>query len=218
MGSFSAITYNARSLVVDDLHTTAQRAEIGIAFFYCDYQAQSEQTPSLALANITRQLSGQLAEFPASLYALYERYSRDGLPAAASEMANVLQEVCCGFHKCFILVDAIDEFDVHDPKRAIEFIRILQSSMSSDTRLFLTSRSLPKLEGLENQAVVVSISAREVDIRAYVSRMLEEDEAVSELLDDEFRTEIIDKVAAQSFGMYVRHMSYSPNIPACGNG
>lgn len=116
---------------------------------------------------------------------------------------SVLQEVCCGFQKCFILVDAIDEFDVHDQKRVIEFIRILHDSVSAATRLFFTSRSFPELKGLEKQAVVVPISAREADIKAYVSSMLEEDEDVSDLLDDELRTEITVKVAAQSFGMYV---------------
>jgi hypothetical protein len=209
----SVIAHNARSLVVDDLRSTAQTAEIGIAFFYCDYQAQSEQTSSLALASITRQLSGQLMEFPASLYALYERYRRDGLPATAFELANILQEVCCGFHKCFILIDAIDEFDVQEPKRVVEFIRTLHNLTSANSRLFLTSRSFPELKEFENKAIIVPVSAREADIRAYVSRMLEEDEDVSELLDDELRSEIMDQVAAQSFGMYVWHISHCSTFP-----
>ena len=87
------IAYNARSLVIDDLQSTAKNSAIGIAFFYCDYQAQSEKTSSLAHANIIRQLLGQLVDFPGSLYVLYERHRRDGLPATAFELANVLQEV-----------------------------------------------------------------------------------------------------------------------------
>jgi hypothetical protein len=217
MRSFSVIAHSARSIIVDDLQSTAQKAETGIAFFYCDYQAQSEKMSALALANIVRQLSGQLVEFPASLYALYERYRRDGLPATASELANVLQEVCCGFQKCFILVDAIDEFDVHESKRAIDFIRTLYSCASPETRLFLTSRSFPELKGMDDQAVVVPISAQEADIKAYVSRMLEEDEDVSELLDDELRTEIIDEVAAQSFGTYVSRRSHGSTAIALSN-
>ena len=209
--------YNARSLVVDDLQNTAQRAEIGIAFFYCDYQAQSEQTSSLALANITRQLLGQSNGFPASLYVLYERYRRDGLPATAFELANILQEVCCGFQKCFILVDAIDEFNVQDSKRVHEFITTLHSLPSSNTRLFFTSRSFPELKGIEQQAVVVPISARETDIRAYVSRMLEEDDDVSELLDDELRSQIIGEIAAQSSGMYACHISHDSTPPTYSN-
>ena len=211
------IVYDARSLVVDDLQSTSQTAEIGITFFYCDYQDQSEQMSSPALASIIRQLSAQMAEFPASLYALYERYRSDGLPATALDLANVLQELCCRFQQCFILVDAIDEFNVHDPKQATNFIKTMYSLASSNTRLFHTSRSFPELKGFEDQAIVVPISAREEDIKTYVSRMLDEDEDVSELLDDELRSKIIEKIAGQSFGMYGWHRLNGLTIPARSN-
>src|SRR5207248_2200664 len=97
----------------------------GIAYFYCDYRAQSGQTLPLLMANILRQLLAHQIQFPLSLRTLFERCRRDGLPATTSELVDILRGVCVSFNKCFILIDAIDEFDLDDAKRTMDLLQIL---------------------------------------------------------------------------------------------
>lgn len=190
-----------RSLVVDELLSTLRGPSVGIAYVYCDYRAQASQTLSLITANILRQLLAQQTNIPLSLRTVFERSRRDGFPATVSELTRGLRDVCLSFDKCFILIDAIDEFDVNDANRITDLLLSLDDLASRGVKVFITSRALPSNPRLEQHASMVSISAHEADIKAYVSQILREDANISELMDDQLRMEITNKLAIQAQGM-----------------
>jgi hypothetical protein len=49
---------------------------------------------------------------------------------------------------------------------------------------------------------MINIIAHESDIKAYISQVLKEDTNILEIVDDQLRMEIIDKIASQAHGMY----------------
>jgi hypothetical protein len=138
---------------------------------------------------------------PPTLRMAFERSRREGLPPTASDLIKVLQDVCVGFGKCFILIDAIDEFDVNDANRITDLLLCLDDLASTGVKVFITSRALPNSPKLAQHASIVNISAREADIKAYVSQILMEDTNISELMDDQLRMEIMDRLAIQAQGM-----------------
>lgn len=194
-------TNNFRSVIVDELLSTLRGPDVGIAYVYCDYRAQESQTLSLITGNILRQLLAQQSNMPSSLYTLFEKNRREGYPATASELLKVLQEVCLGFAKCFILIDAIDEFDVTDANRTTDLLISLNDLAAKGVNIFITSRGLPTIPKVVLNASVITISAHEADIKAYVSQVLSEDANISELVDDQLRIEIISKLSNQAHGM-----------------
>jgi hypothetical protein len=191
-----------RSLVVDELLSTLRGPGVGIAYFYCDYRGQESQKISLITANILRQLLAQQTELPSSLRTLFERCRRDGFSATASELHKILRDVCVGFGKCFILIDAIDEFNVNDANQIRDLLRNLADLASTGVKVFITSRAAPSLQSLVQNVLMINIIAHESDIKAYISQVLKEDTNILEIVDDQLRMEIIDKIASQAHGMY----------------
>jgi hypothetical protein len=186
---------------VDELLSVLRGPGVGIAYVYCDYRAQASQALSLITSNIMRQLLAQQINILSSLRAVFEKSRRDGYQATASELFKVLRDVCLGFGKCFILIDAIDEFDVNDANHITDLLLSLDDLASSGVKVFITSRELPSNARLVQHASIVSISAHEADIKAYVSQILRGDTNISELVDDQLRIEITNKLAIQAQGM-----------------
>ena len=168
-----------------------------MAYFYCDYRDQHESTESNIIASLLRQLAVQLAEMPTCLIELYEKHKIERSLPPASEMSGALRQICSDFEKSFICIDAFDE--IVAPIERTSILRLLSSLRSCTTRLYITSRAPNELNNVNSAEI--RIVAHTGDIRAFLHQTLEPECAVSELLDETLREEILNVLSERACGM-----------------
>jgi hypothetical protein len=97
------------SIVINDLDSMfpAGQSDIGVAFLYCDYKTEKEQTPEFFLASLLAQL---LRRQPALLDIIRDVYRerKEDLPRLVDIQA-ALRIVVRTYSRVFIVVDALDE-------------------------------------------------------------------------------------------------------------
>lgn len=147
-----------------------------------------------------RSLVESLGSIPDSLMELFERTRREGRAPLPSEFEGMIQSISILFARCYILVDAMDEFSIEEPLQMIQLTRILDRFVDRGMRVMVTSRTLPQYS-LTAHCVVEKISAPETDIRSYVCQTLQSDASLTDLLDSKLERDITDTVVEHANGM-----------------
>jgi hypothetical protein len=192
------------SIVIEDLCTRFQNdTSIGIAYVYCDFRRQQEQTPENLLASLLKQLVQEQPAPPESVKTIYERHKekRTGGPSF-EETSKALQSVVADYSKVFIIIDALDECQVSDGGRRRLLSEIINVQAKTGASLFATSRFIPEIMKELEGSVSLEIRASDEDVQRYLDgRMLELPSFVvrSHDLQKEIKTEITKAVD----GMYV---------------
>ncbi|KAJ5880341.1 uncharacterized protein N7473_011394 [Penicillium subrubescens] len=88
------------SLVVDDLNKTFfNNTSIGIAYIYCDFRKQAEQTADELLASLQRQLAGSQLSLLACVKDLHDRHNFQRTRPLLDELSKVLYSAAAFFHE-----------------------------------------------------------------------------------------------------------------------
>ena len=189
---------------VDGISLGYQRANgtpaVGIAFFYCDYQDQSQQTALNIVSSLVRQLvQGSSSKFT-PLQALYEALTEKGYTKPTlKDVETLLISICGTFDKVYIIIDALDECNLTQRKVLLPLFSVLQKA---SVNILATSR--PHSQDLERtlgNQIKIDVRAAESDIQRYVSVQVEEDEDLMDLLADELREKIVSTLVNKSNGM-----------------
>jgi hypothetical protein len=191
------------SIVVDDLNQRFfKNTSIGIAYIYCDFRKQSEQTADDLLASLLRQLAGSQPFLPACVNDLHDRHKWQRTRPLLDELSEVLQSVVGIYSRVFIVVDALDECQVSDGSRS-KFLSEIFSLQIRGANIFATSRPIPEITENFEGNLTLQIHAREEDVRRYLDgQMFRLPRFVTDNveLQEEIKTEIINSVD----GMCVR--------------
>ena len=175
---------------------------VGIAYYYCDYREHSIQTPANLVASLLRQFCLQKESLPTPVSDFYNLYRKDGVRLQADELLRVLRKVLGEFDQSFVAVDALDETDGKKQRKG--FLKVLTDLGLTSTKIFVTSR--PHLQDVTQtfiNASKIQIEATEIDIRRFLSRMIEDDEGMQDLMDEDLKEEVCGSIAQHAKGMYV---------------
>lgn len=191
---------DSRSLVIDNLKTTFQGQNIGIAYFYCDYRDQEMQSGSSMIAGMLKQLSCHMSCLPSPLLDLYENFRTKGIELNIEILQKALLDVVRQFHHTFIVIDALDECD--PVKHRKSFLKVLKDFGNSGIRLFITSRPHPDdIKCTLGAYPQIVIEASEPDIRTFLVQKIDGDGDIACLLDHQLREEIIATITQSAQGM-----------------
>ncbi|KAK1781062.1 hypothetical protein QBC45DRAFT_449553 [Copromyces sp. CBS 386.78] len=160
------------SIVIEDLASVSRSLAGGteVAYIYCDYKRQDEQTALELLSSLTKQLYLSMESLPPGVRALHKKHASKSTRPSRQEMTQVLGEVIQSFTRVYIIVDALDELaDDEDRRDAfVNELRILGQS-SPNLKLFVTSRPLhSNISQSFYDASKVEILASQDDVGAYV--------------------------------------------------
>jgi hypothetical protein len=170
-------------LVVDQL-LSAVGDDTGVAYVYLDYANRKAQTVESIIASFTKQLS-MWKKSNGDVQRLYEQCQKGISRPDLSQLASTLQAVCNGFQHVFLVLDALDECE--DERRAL-LLAQLGSLDQSRCRFFLTSRPhLLDLQKSLRDSPQISIKAQDSDIRLLIQKRIEDDSALSELVENNER-------------------------------
>jgi hypothetical protein len=195
------------SIIVEDLWRRFQRENnVGIAYIYCNFRQQHEQTPKDLLASILKQLIQELPFLPKSMENLYKHHKNRQSRPEIEEVCEVLQSVVVNYTKTFIIIDELDECQASDGCREKLLSAIFELQAKSGVNTFATSRFIPEIVRKFEGGISFEIRASSHDVR--LQKFL--DGKMSELrpfvlrnflLQEDIRTAITQNVD----GMHVHH-------------
>ena len=135
------ISRDVSSLVIDSLYELAVGRNAAVAYFYFDFAAREEQSPTVILGSMLRQVVRGLDEIPERIVKAFRDREEaiDSRRPAFSEIVGFLQDISSSRYK-FLCIDALGECPAgHRVKLLDSLNQILQKSPGA--RIFLTGRS-----------------------------------------------------------------------------
>ena len=129
----------------------------------------------------------------------YKHHSSQDSRPNCKELRRAFQSEI-GTSTVFLVVDALDECLEHDQEILIQELQ----SLAGDLHLMVTSRPLPLIEAVFQDAIHLEVRATDDDVRKYIrSRILRERRLkVHVAKDKELQKNVEDKVMANVRGMY----------------
>lgn len=157
------------SIVANHLETEfPNRANIGIAYLYCNYGQQKQQKAGDLLSNILKQLAQGQASISADVKNLYERHVAKQTRPSFDDIIKVLHSTIGLYFRVFIVVDALDECQVsyEGCKKFLSELFNLQAK--AEVNIFATSRFVPEIIKEFTGSVSLEIRASEKDVQRYL--------------------------------------------------
>lgn len=158
------------SVVVDHLERT-YRADptIRIAYIYCNYRRQEEQSTEKLLASLLKQLSQGENCIPNCLRGFYEHHIDKRTQISLLEIKAALHSVAEDCSTVFIVVDALDECQNSDGSRQKFLKELFGLQEKHGWNLFMTSRAIPEILGsVSKTSISLEIRASTEDIERYL--------------------------------------------------
>ncbi|SLM39235.1 Ankyrin repeat-containing domain [Lasallia pustulata] len=199
--SIRPISYITRSTVIDHLQRTYSTSNIGIAFMYCDYKEQEQQTPVNLISSLLQQLVEQQSSVPDEVRSLWEEHTRRRTRPCLAECSRLLQSTASAFSEIFIVIDALDESSEITRDDLIAEIQKLPSHL----HLMATSRHNPNIEQLFNGSIQLEIQAHDADVKAYIRTQIDKRERLKKFVraDPRLQGMIETKLASKAQGMFL---------------
>ncbi|KAF5988695.1 ankyrin protein [Fusarium bulbicola] len=159
-------TVIAASIIDDLLHRFDPEDRVGVAFVYCSYKRQHEQSVEACMASLLKQLVQQLPKMPPTIRSLYRRHKNSQTRPSLDEIVQALQAVIDSREQVYLVVDALDEYS----KTAGDLTNFLNGifQLQSERNVNILATSRPNIAGTRryfNNGMELEISAREEDVR-----------------------------------------------------
>jgi len=192
------------AIVVDHFCSRFQNdASVGIAYLYCNFRRQQEETSEALLLSLLKQLIQDRPSLSESVKNLYEYYRPKRTRPSLDEISKALHSVITGYSRAFIIIDALDECRVSDGGRKQLLSEISNLQSRTGINLFATSRLIPDImKEFEGRSISLEIRASPEDLRRYLGGHMSSLPSFvlrSPSLQEEVQADIVKAVE----GMYV---------------
>jgi len=175
--------------VIDSLCDQAEEKDLAVAWLYCDFLANQEQSATAMLGAILKQLVS-IREMPENVRQKFrERFSNRGL--RLPDIVGILKTTIALLPRVYICIDALDESTPKSRQELLWSLRdIVQESPS--VRVLFTGRSHVEEEVRRcfTEAITTPVSPTIGDIRVYLDARLGRDVEHS-AMDDNLRRDIM---------------------------
>ena len=184
-------------------HLISQYGERQVAYIYCDYQDQKNQTVIHILGSFLKQfLSNTIYAVPETVISGLEDIQKKGKKIEKSDAIQMLTSVVSQLDVCFLCIDALDELE---PRVRLELLKLLQSGFGA-AGIFLTGRQhiQPEVDrALQTKFEdAVHVTANQEDIKVYLSHEIEVDmESNPDEMNESLREEILKAILSKADGM-----------------
>lgn len=194
------------SVVIDELTSRFQRQNIGIAYTFCNFRRQNDQSVENLVASLLKQLIRGRPSLPDDVKSLYEGHKERGRRPSLDEITKALLSVGAMYSRVFVIVDALDECQTSDGCRTKFLTAIFKVQAGIRANVFATSRHIPDIAERFTKSISLEIRANPEDVQKYIDgNLFRLPGFVSNSLDlqEELKANIIQSVQ----GMYVDSIS-----------
>jgi Cdc6-like AAA superfamily ATPase len=193
------------SIVIDKLRSTHKPDAAGLAFVYCDFRRQQEQTTERLLASILMQLLRD-RKSPDSVTGLLQKCEESRRVPQLHEMLKALEEMVISLDSTFLIIDALDELVEKERKRFL--IELLNLQGQTACNLLVTSRPILQVADQLKDKPKLDIRAAKDDLHSFLATHIQ-DLPGFVLRDFKLQEEIMTTIADAVNGMY-----HSPHVLA----
>ncbi len=159
------------AITIDHLCRSARSNDVEVAYLFCNYKAQADQSVVSMLAALLRQLvqSGR-PDNVATVTTIYEHCLKGRGRPSLDDIFRTLQSTCANYAVVYVVVDALDECADTDGARSrlIDKLRELQARFV-EVRLMCTSRFIPEIMQKFCSDSRLEVRAREEDVKRFVA-------------------------------------------------
>ena len=141
--------------------------DVGIAYIFCSFRQQEQQTPYALVASLLKQLAkNQYFEPTEKLYNLKQA---DGDRPSLEDLLMTLHSTMAMYSRVIILIDALDEYQANEEReRFLRDLFHLQAHSGTLCSIFATSRYNHFIEASFEGVPRQMIRAYEADVRKYL--------------------------------------------------
>lgn len=186
--------------VIDDI--TARFLDdrsVGIAYVYCDFRRQSEQSVEDLIASLLKQLSQCRPSLPDVVRSLYDRHSHRRTRPEFDEISTTFRFVAAMYSRVFIIIDALDECQTSNHCQTRFLTESLNFQTTCGVNIFATSRFIPHITQRFNDCMKLEIRAQDQDVQSYLrSRILQCDSKLLVSHSEEIQADITKAVDGMS--------------------
>ncbi|KAL7936092.1 ankyrin repeat-containing domain protein [Trichoderma chlorosporum] len=173
--------------------------QIGIAYIYCNFRRQDDQTVEKVLANLLKQLAQAQPCLPSIVEKLYENHEYSRTRPSLDEITTALHSMAAAYSRTFIVVDALDECQGLSRSRLLDEIFNLQAKTGAN--LFATSRMIDTIRKKFDGYTTMEISAADGDVLAYLDGQISLRK--SDIINDDIQDKIRAGVLKAADGMFL---------------
>ena len=103
--------------MINHLWNRVRTHRVGVAYMFCDYRKQREQTPLQLVGSLLKQLAEQQDPVFETLKGYYEQHTRSNTNPTSTQAWDVLQSQSAYWSRLFLIIDALDECSEEDDTR-----------------------------------------------------------------------------------------------------
>lgn len=187
------------AIAIDHLTSIKESDDNGVAYIFCNYKAQADQSAPALLAALLKQLVQSQADPAGPVLQMCDlHFNRKSRPSV-DEIFRALQLACLTYATVYVVVDALDECTDADDDRSQLLDKLHQLQATIDVRLLCTSRYITDIAQRFQSDPRLEVRASEEDVRRFIAgqmpRLPKYDEQLKCTIENKI-TEIVD-------GMYV---------------
>ncbi|KAI0867965.1 ankyrin repeat protein [Hypoxylon argillaceum] len=191
------------SIVVEDLEKRFNNEiTTAVAYIYCNYKRQTEQTLENLLSSLIKQLAQSQASLPHSLKELHGQHNAKKTRPSLEEVSKALESIIVQNSRFFIIVDALDECQALNGCRTKFLSTIFNLQKKTGVNIFATSKFTPEIVNHFQGSVLIEIRATKDNVRKYFQRRLLK---LPKIVIDQpmLQNKIITSITEAVKGMYV---------------
>ena len=146
-----------------------QSQDVGVAYIYCNYKIQSDQSTTNLLSAILKQLVQKRPSIADPVTQLYDQHSNSGTRPSLEDILSALNSVLANYLKAYIIVDALDECTDRDGTRSQFLTKLRNLQSTTDLNLMVTSRFIPDTMDRFQDSLLLEVRASDADVKKFVS-------------------------------------------------
>jgi hypothetical protein len=187
--------------VIAHIQAVFTGVDVAISCIYCDYKNQADQSVSGLIAGLLKQFVQHRPSISDHVKSLYKHHFVHNTRPTPKEVIQALRSEIGPYSKVFIVVDALDECLEGNQRDLITEL----GSLGSNVNLLVTSRPLPLIQLLFQQAKCLNIYANDDDVRKYIQGRIPREHRLSRIVgtDRALKESMVNKIASNIAGMYV---------------
>jgi len=156
------------AITIDFLTRNVQSEVIGVAYIYCNYKAQADQTVSNLLAAILKQLVCARPSIVEPVSCLYEHHALRNTRPSLEEIFSTLQSIVRNYSSVYVILDALDECSYQDSTSSRLLAKFYDLQKEADLRIMVTSRFIHDVEKKFKSMARLEVRAHDTDVKQFV--------------------------------------------------
>jgi hypothetical protein len=188
------------AIAIDHLCEQVQQ-DLGsvVIYAFCDYRERTSQTVTSMLMSFWRQLVRKRVLTSSECNSLESAYQGRDFHITTEEASELLKVEICRYKHVYLLLDALDEFELEQRANLIDALRRLANNVT----LLITSRYLEDDLLGHSGPNTLEITAVEADISRYISGRLKSERRLQQncLKDSALESSIADVLVRKTRGM-----------------